>query len=70
MKANHNINFSIDLYIQKRIDCGELRLPANILQETLLDYLSTSFEPTAIRYQLYLLTDNYIRENKTNEQKS
>ena len=70
MNHSHNINFSIDHYIQSRIDCGELKLPDNILQETLLDYLSKSFEPTAIRYQLYLLTDNYIRENKNDEQKS
>jgi len=70
MNLSHNINFSIDRYIQQRLDIGELKLPTNILQETLLDYLSTSFEPAAIRYQLYLLTENYIREHKNDEQKS
>lgn len=70
MNHSYSINFSIDQYIQKRLDIGELKLPDNILKETLLDYLSTSFEPTAIRYQLYLLTDNYIREHKNDEQKS
>ena len=70
MKHSHNINFSIDRYIQQLLDIGDLKLPTNILKETLLDYLSTSFEPTAIRYQLYLLTENYIRQNKNDEQES
>ena len=70
MNHSHNINFSIDRYIQQLLDIGDLKLPTNILKETLLDYLSTSFEPTAIRYQLYLLTENYIRQNKNDEQES
>ena len=70
MNHSYSINFSIDQYIQNRLDIGELKLPTNILKETLLEYLSTSFEPTAIRYQLYLLTDNYIREHKNDDQKS